>query len=109
MGLHLYDYLLIREIRHVAIWGKGNIADVLIRDFETKISIDVIIETQPQSDYFHDIKIVDMNHIPQNVDTIIVIPSYDFDVIANKLKSIGIYNLIKIENLVTGNIWRLWV
>lgn len=77
--------LLDRGIQKVAIWGKGDITDILIKDFKEKIEIKGIIESKPSDIEYKGIAIMDYRNVPSDVQLIVVIPSYDYDLIKKKI------------------------
>ncbi len=99
-GRRVCDKLLERNIGKVAIWGKGAVTEVLIKDFDSRIQIEEIIESHPDQNKYCGINIVDYKHISDAVQMIIVIPSYDMDIITRKIKEQGEYFVMSIEDLV---------
>lgn len=70
----------------VAIWGKGRYCDLLMHELEREnVEVSCIVETQPVDNTYKGVPIVNINNLPDNVNTIIVIPYYDIKDIKEKV------------------------
>lgn len=86
----IVDRLLERGISRVAIWGKGRICDLLLRELAGKVSVRYIIESKPKTSEYQGIEVTSVEKIADDVPAIIVIPSYDMDKIKEKVVESGI-------------------
>lgn len=92
------------EGNSIAIWGKGKYFSLLLNEFDDeKIKIKCIIESQPSEKEYMNCPIVSIQDMPEEIDTIIVIPYYDIENIKSMVFSyhknvrvIGIDELVNI-------------
>lgn len=82
----LADRLRERGYKKCSVWGRGKLFDLLLKDFEGKIEILSIIESNPVQKEYRGIPIVGVNEIPKDSQLIIVIPMYDFQKIGRMLE-----------------------
>lgn len=101
----LYRELLIRWIRmkqeereavvpqemkgSVASWGKGEILDVLLDELKGRVTVDYIVESKPSRSEYKGIPIITIDQVPKEIKNIIVIPYFDMEIIAARVKKIG--------------------
>lgn len=69
----------------VAFWGKGWLLDLLQREFGDQMQVICIIETYPAVEEYKGIPVFVASEIPKDIDTVIVIPFCDIDVIRRKI------------------------
>ncbi len=89
--------------RCVASWGKGTIFDLLRAEQKEKFPVRCIIETIPCVSDYEGIPIHTVREIPEEIDTVVVIPFCDLEIIRRKIKRwrpdikdvIGINEIIK--------------
>lgn len=88
----------------VAIWGKGKICSLLIKELNKQNTrIKCIVETQPIDMMFEDVPIVDIKHLPDEVDTLIVVPYYDLkEIRENVFRYYPKINVIGIDKYING-------
>lgn len=102
--------LINSNVRRIAIWGTGKIAELLINKIDTK-KID-IIEIIKSKNYtcekeFNGISVCDFSKtsIKEGADLLIVIPFYDVDLIRKKIAGKGIsVKTIGIDRLIEGKL-----
>lgn len=89
----------------IAVWGKGQLCDLLIQEWEGIERIEYIIESKPRLQRYHDIPVISINELPLEIKTIVVIPVYDMEVIERKIKeSREDINVIGINELVEADL-----
>lgn len=69
----------------VAFWGKGWLLDLLQEEFGDTMQVKCIIETYPTCEVYKGIPVFSVNEIPGEIDTVIVIPFCDIDIIKRKI------------------------
>lgn len=69
----------------IAFWGKGWLLDLLQKEFGDRLQVQCIIETYPTSKDYKGLSVYSANEIPEEIDTIIVIPFCDIDIIRRKI------------------------
>lgn len=84
-GKCIRDHLQREHIQNVSIWGKGDICKLLISELKDEINICSIIESQPNTKSYQGIKVISAEEIPDEVQLIIVIPVYDYDLVSQKI------------------------
>lgn len=84
-GKCIGDHLQREYIQNVSIWGKGDICKLLISELKGEINICSIIESQPNTKSYQGIKVISAEEIPDEVQLIIVIPIYDYDLVSQKI------------------------
>jgi len=96
-GDTICKYLQENEISCVAIWGKGELAELVINDLSDKIGIDSILVSQGFGGTFHGLPVKKATEIGDKVDLVIVIPGYDIDRICDQIdiNYIGICDLFE--------------
>lgn len=86
----------------VAIWGKGRYCSLLLHELkERNVEVKCIVETQPFGNVYEQLPIVSIEHLPDGIDTIIVVPYYDLETITEKVQ--GYYpdvNVIGIDEYI---------
>ncbi len=71
--------------REVAVWGKGWLLELLQKEFGEKMQVKCILETYPTSEAYRGIPVYSVNEIPEEIDTVIVIPFCDIEIIKRKI------------------------
>lgn len=85
----------------IAVWGKGRICDLLIKEWEGRENITCIIESSQTIERYHDIPIVSINELPITIKTIVVIPVYDLEKIKRKIQQSGkVVDVVGIDELI---------
>lgn len=69
----------------VAFWGKGWLLDLMQKEFGDKLKVCCIIQTYPTCEEYKGIPVYSVNEIPSDIDTIVVIPFCDIDIIRRKI------------------------
>ncbi|WP_026663146.1 FkbM family methyltransferase [Butyrivibrio proteoclasticus] len=98
-GYDLSKWFEIKGIELVSIWGAGDIGTRLIDRLSGVITIDSIIETQPQVKEVCGIKCISPSEIPDYVSCIIVTPGYDLNRIGIQLNQKNREKLIPVDEL----------
>jgi hypothetical protein len=83
-GLDLKRYLLNENISHISVWGAGMFLDLLYEELLPDIEIDHIIKSCMDGSVYHNIKTIPIERIDDVTQLLVVIPTYDFAVIARK-------------------------
>lgn len=99
-GKRISDKLKEIGVTNVGIWGKGNITDILIDDFEGEINISNIILSKTNEKKYRAIDVVNIQNLSDDVQLVIVIPTYDKDIIIPKIKSGRQCRIIGIDELL---------
>ncbi len=93
----LLEWILMKQNNHkiefnkildgpIAIWGKGKICDLLIKELNGIADINCIIETYPSMSEYNGIPILNIKRLPAQIKTIIIIPYFDMEKILYKVK-----------------------
>lgn len=69
----------------LAFWGRGWLLDLLQNEFGSRMQVNCIIETYPTSEEYKGIPVYSVNEIPEEIDTVIVIPFCDIDIIKRRI------------------------
>lgn len=69
----------------IAFWGKGWLLDLLQKEFGDELKVQCIIETYPTCKNYKGLSVYTVNEIPKEIDTVIVIPFCDIDIIRRKI------------------------
>lgn len=83
LGNQLIEYEF--KDREIAFWGKGWLLDLLQKEFGDRMQIKCIIETYPTCEEYKGIPVYSVNEIPKEIDTVIVVPFCDIDIIRRKI------------------------
>lgn len=100
------NYLIEHKYLKIAIWGKGKLTELFIREIYDDIDVKCIIETSPSVSEWGEwnLPVVNIDCVTDNLDLIIVIPSYDIDRIClyvkENLKSYSKLQLISLDELL---------
>ncbi len=70
----------------VAIWGKGELLNLLLEELNDKINAVCIIESRPRALEYEGIPIVTIDKLADNIKNIIVIPYFDIEIIGLRVK-----------------------
>ena len=87
------NYFKERKIHTIAIWGKGDICKLILQELSGEIKISQIIESQPITSEYLGIPIVGTQEITDEIECIVVIPTFDMD---------GIKKKVSAERLIIG-------
>lgn len=71
--------------RKIAFWGKGWLLDLMQAEFGDRLQIQCIIETHSSSEEYKGIPIYSVDEIPAGINTVIVIPFCDIEIIKRKI------------------------
>ncbi|MCM1038075.1 MAG: glycosyltransferase family 2 protein [Ruminococcus sp.] len=71
--------------KKIAFWGKGWLLDLMQKEFGKKMQVQCVIETYPNCEIYKGIPVYSVNEIPEEIDTIIVIPFCDIEIIRRKI------------------------
>ena len=96
----LADRLVEKGIEKCSIWGKGKICDLLLKELQGEIEVLSIIESYPVQQEYRGIPIVDIYHIPEESQLIIVIPIHDFAKIERTVDKVIECELISLEKIL---------
>ncbi len=99
-GQKFDDYFIKRNISKIAIWGKGQICELLLRQLSEEINVVFIIETKPVENYFSGIPVVDPDGVTDEVQLIVVLPVYDFEAIKDSVREKLTCQIIALDNLI---------
>ncbi len=99
-GKRIDNYLVKNNIKKIAIWGKGQICELLLKQLTTKIEIISIIETNPNEKYFLNIPVVNLNRVSDNVQMIVVLPVYDIKIIEENIRKKLVCQIVGLDNLI---------
>lgn len=97
---NLCDKLWEDNIKKISIWGKGKLCDLLLDEFENRIEVLSIVETNPIVNFYKNIPVVSVFEMPKDTQLLIVIPIYDMDRIKRKSENIIQCDIIGIEQLI---------
>ncbi len=75
-GKSIISFLNERNINQIAIWGRGNLFELLYRQLED-VEITAIIESNIVEGSHRGIPVVNISKVPNNTQIIIIIPVYD--------------------------------
>lgn len=93
-------YFAEKNINKIAIWGAGNICELLLKSLKDKVQVLAIIESNPRIKSFLGIQVVDLETLPQETELIIVIPVYDIEKIKRIVKTKTGYDIIALDKLI---------
>ena len=99
-GKRIDNYLVKNNIKKIAIWGKGQICELLLKQLTTKIEIISIIETNPNEKYFLNIPVVNLNRVSDNVQMIVVLPVCDIKIIEENIRKKLVCQIVGLDNLI---------
>lgn len=89
------------DLRTVAIWGKGKCCDLLINDLKARGNeVVCIIESNPLVEEYKELPVISIEDLPNNVDTIIIVPYYDSVEIKEKIKCRPDVKVIGIDEFI---------
>ena len=86
-GNSINVYLKAKGISTIAIWGRGKLCQLLLREINNSVEVKCIIESNPTITEYNGINVVAFNQIPDGIQKIIVIPVYDMEQITRKIKN----------------------
>lgn len=69
------------NINSFYFWGKNNVSDYISRDISEDITFNGYIETQPNKKKYGNYNVITYNDIPDDVQCIIFIPAYEYDLV----------------------------
>lgn len=72
----------------IAVWGKGQIFDCLLNELMGQAQVKYIIESRPSIEAYKGIPIISISELPGDVNTVVVIPYFDLDIIRTKVQKI---------------------
>ena len=72
----------------IAVWGKGEIFDILNAEIGEQLNIRYIIERLPNVKKYNDTPVISINELGNNVKDIIVIPCFDIERITSKVNRV---------------------
>lgn len=97
-------YLLQNEIKTIAIYGAGNLGELLYDELKVsnKITIKYIIDQSNVNKNLYKIPVIKPEQIMniEDIDCIIVTPIYAFDAIAENLKQFQFKNIVCIDDII---------
>lgn len=73
---------------NVASWGKGETLDLLLDELKGRMDVAYIVESRPSVSEYKGIPIITIDKVPKEIKNIIVIPYFDMDIIAARVKKI---------------------
>lgn len=96
----LAGYFIDRGINTIAVWGKGKICELLLKELNGKIKVLSIIESNPIEKYYFDIPVINIKDLPEKVQLIVIIPAYDWRKIKKKIDREAKCDVIAIDKLL---------
>jgi len=94
------DYLLKREINSIAIYGLGNIGELLHQELkETNVEVAYAIDNC-SDDMYSELKVYNLQDNLPEVDLIIVTAVFDYESIKNHLNKITSINVQSLEDIL---------
>ncbi len=100
-GKRIADYFVDRKMKKIAIWGRGNLCERLIRELEGKVEVSCIVESKTNGMPFKGIPAVALSAMPNEVELIVVIPVYDLEKIRKRAEGISGCEMIALDKLLT--------
>lgn len=99
--VRIIDYFIERDIKCIAIWGRGNLCKLLLNEIKGQIEIKYIIESKDGADeYYENIPVVSSFVEIDEVQGIVVIPAYDMNMIQERLGASKKRTLIGIDTVL---------
>lgn len=99
------DYFLENEIKTIAIYGAGNLGELLYCELKdsVKISVKYLIDQSNANKSLYKVPLVNLDQINrmEEVEGIIVTPIYAFDAIKENLNKFGLKNVLCIDEIIT--------
>lgn len=95
------DFLEKKGFFNVAIWGTGNLCDLLLKELGKNIHVEYLIESNPAINCYQNIPVKRIEGLDKNIQLIIVIPVYDIWEIREKVKQTGKeYIILGLDELI---------
>lgn len=90
-GGYIGDWFLKhKKYGDIAVWGKGMYCDLLLRELRSgrgdPVKVSYIIETHPIAKEYEGIPVISIENLPDTVETVIVVPFYDIEVITEQIR-----------------------
>lgn len=102
---NLEDYFLKNQINTIAIYGAGNLGELLYDELKNsnKIHIKYFIDQSNINGNLYKIPIINLEqiHNVEEIDFIIVTPIYAYDEIRENLNKLGFKKLMCIDDIIT--------
>jgi hypothetical protein len=102
---NIEDYLLKKKIETIAIYGVGNLGELLYDELKNsnKISIKYLVDQGNVNNNIYKEPIIKLEqiHNMEKVDFIIVTPIYAYDKIKNNLNELGVKKIVCIDSIIT--------
>lgn len=86
-GINIVEYFEKRNIKHIAIWGRGDLCNALICELKDKVEIKYIVESKPKSKQYENIPVISANGITDEIQAVVVIPVYDMNSIQKRISN----------------------
>ncbi len=97
---NIVNYFIERNIKRIAIWGRGKLCELLLRELNEKIEILSIIESNPSEKDYFGIPVININYLPEGVQMIVVIPVYDMYKIERKIRGTVKCDVVALNELL---------
>lgn len=81
------EYFIDRKIETIAIWGKGQLCQLLLNEISNQIRVECIVESCPITEEYEGLQIVGPDKMSDEIQMVVIIPTYDMDVICRKVKA----------------------
>lgn len=94
------EYFIKRNIDSIAVWGRGELCKSLLFELKEWVQINYIIETNPINGQYENISVIRPDEIPDKIQVIVVIPTYDMRRIQSKVKKDNGVVLIGIDEIL---------
>lgn len=104
------DFSTVKYPVSLSIYGCGQIGKVFYKKIKDYCKVEQFIDGQPRADVYGDVQIVTVDQAVLNENSVIVVvPTYDFELIVEKIKNSHPYvcddNIIKFDDFIgTGKI-----
>ena len=82
------------------MWGRGELCKSLLFELKEWVQINYIIETNPINGQYENISVIRPDEIPDKIQVIVVIPTYDMRRIQSKVKKDNGVALIGIDEIL---------
>lgn len=91
----------LKQSKAVAIWGIGEIASIIMGVLDNTIKVKCFVQSRKNKVEFLGMPVYGAYELPKDVDTILVVPGYDIDIIKRKMKFYNrTVNFITIDELL---------
>lgn len=81
------EYFINRKVETIAIWGKGQLCQLLLNEIRNQVHVVCIVESCPVTTSYEGLPIIEPDRISVEVQAVVIIPTYDKEAICRKIKN----------------------